>query len=197
LSNSVVSTVSLNNPNFDNDQDGWVVNEGTGIGQVQDSDNSSSNTNGSIKFTYNDGDSGTPYDPYIAQTITVSPNTEYTISMYILLKDNDEQDATVLFGAHSGAAIEGGVFDAASVINSKNSVYADLSQADEAEDSFRPDSLTFNSGSNTTVTIFAQYQSTLGDDIRIDQFSVSTTGAPADDSKAFFDDFRLISHPKL
>lgn len=197
LSNSVVSNVPLNNPNFDNDQDGWVVNEGTGIGQVQDSDNSSSNTEGSIKFTYNDADSGTPYDPYIAQTITVVPNTEYTITMYILLKDNDEQDATVIFGAHRGSAIEGGMFDSSTLISSKNSVYADLSQGDEAEDSFRPDSVTFNSGNNTTVTIFAQYQSILGDDVRIDQFAVTSTGAAGDDSKAFFDDFRLISHPNL
>lgn len=197
LSNTVVSSVALSNPDFDNDQDGWVINEGTGIGQVQDSDNSSSNTDGSIKFTYNDGDSGTPYTPYIAQTITVVPNTEYTIGMYILLKDSDEQDATVTFGAHSGAAIENGVFDPSTIISSKNSVYANLSQADEAEDSFRPDSVTFNSGSNTSVTIFAQYQTTLGDDIRIDQFSVTSSGAPADDSNAFFDDFRLISHPSL
>jgi poly(beta-D-mannuronate) lyase len=197
LSNAVVSSVPLNNPNFDNDQDGWVVNEGTDIGQVQDSDNSSSSTEGSIKFTYNDGDSGTPYAPYIAQTIAVVRNTEYTISMYILLKDNDEQDATLLFGAHSGSAIEGGLFDSSTIINSKNSVYADLSQADKAEDSFRPDSVTFNSGDNTTVTIFAQYQSTLGDDIRIDQFTVSSTGPAANDSKAYFDDFRLISHPNL
>lgn len=197
LSDTVVSNVALNNPNFDNDQDGWVVNEGSGIGQVQDSSNSSSNTDGSIKFTYNDGDSGTPYDPYIAQTITVEPNTVYTINMYILLKDNDEQDATVLFGAHSGTAVVGGVFDSSTILNSKHAVYADLSEADEAEDSFRPDSITFNSGSNTSVTIFAQYQSTLGDDIRIDQFSVTSTGAAADDSKAYFDDFRLISHPSL
>jgi hypothetical protein len=47
------------------------------------------------------------------------------------------------------------------------------------------------------VTIFAQYQSTLGDDIRIVEFTVTSTVAVTDDSKAFFDDFRLISYLSL
>ena len=64
LDASVVSEITLNNPNFDNAQTDWTINEGSGIGQVQDSSNSSSSTDGSIKFTYNDADSGTPYDPY-------------------------------------------------------------------------------------------------------------------------------------
>jgi poly(beta-D-mannuronate) lyase len=197
LDTSVVSGVTLNNANFDDDQTDWTVNEGSGIGQVQDSSNSSSSTDGSIKFKYNDDDSGTPYGPYIAQTITVTPNTEYTLTMYILLKSADEQDSTVLFGAHSGSAIEDGMFAASTILGSKNSIYANLSEAEEAEDSFRPDSVTFNSGANTTVTIFAQYQSTLGDDIRIDEFSVTSSGGPATDAKAAFDDFRLVSHPSL
>jgi poly(beta-D-mannuronate) lyase len=197
VDSNVLSEVALNNANFDNDQNDWVVNEGTGIGQVQDSSNSSSNTDGSIKFKYNDTDSGTPYDPYIAQAISVTPNTEYTITMHVLLKSSDAQDATVLFGAHSGEAITGGVFDDSTILGSKNSVYADLSEADEKEDSFRPDTVSFNSGTNTTVTIFAQYKSTAGDDIRIDEFSVTSSGAPTDSTTASFDDFRLVSHPEL
>jgi poly(beta-D-mannuronate) lyase len=194
---SVLGSVAIANANFDDGQQGWVVNEATGIGQVQDSDNSASGDNGSIKFKHNDDDSGTPYQPYIAQTLTVQPNTEYTLNMYILLKDSDEQDATVLFGAHSGEAIEGGVFDNADVIASKESVYGNLSEDNEADDSFRPDLLTFNSANNTTITIFAQYQSTLGDDIRIDNFSLTAEGAPEAGAEAFFDSFRLVSHPSL
>ncbi|GAC13838.1 chondroitinase-B domain-containing protein [Aliiglaciecola lipolytica] len=197
LDDFVLGSVDITNPNFDDGQDGWVVNEGTGIGQVQDSSNSASGADGSIKFTHNDADSGTPYQPYIAQTVTVQPNTEYTLTMYILLKDNDEQDATVLFGAHTGSAIEGGVFDNADIVASKNSVYANLSEDLEGDDSFRPDVLVFNSGDNTTITIFAQYQSTLGDDIRIDDFSLTAEGAPSADAEAFFDSFRLVSHPSL
>jgi poly(beta-D-mannuronate) lyase len=193
----IVGSVNINNPNFDVAQDDWVVNEGTGIGQVQDSDNSASGADGSIKFKHNDADSGTPYQPYIAQTLTVEPNTEYTLTMYSLLKSNDAQDATVLFGAHTGAAIVGGVFDSGDVIASKDSVYGDLSTDDEGDDSFRPDVLVFNSGANTSLTIFAQYQSVLGDDIRIDNFSFTAEGAPSNDAEAYFDSFRLVSHPEL
>lgn len=66
------------NPKFDNAQTDWGIYEGTGIGQVQDSSNSSDSTDGSIKFKYNADDFGTPYDPYIAQSIMVLPNTDYT-----------------------------------------------------------------------------------------------------------------------
>jgi poly(beta-D-mannuronate) lyase len=196
LDDTVINNVDIANANFDDDQDNWVVNEGTGIGQVQDSDNSSHSTEGSIKFKYNDDDSGTPYDPYIAQTVTVAENTEYTLTMYVLLKGSDEQDATVLFGAHSGQAVADGVFESGNIIASKNSVYASLTD-DGAEDSFKPDTVTFNSGSNTQITIFAQYQSTLGDDIRIDQFSLTSEGAPQEGSEALFDSFRLVSHASL
>lgn len=197
LDDLVIGQVAITNPNFDDAQSGWVVNEGTGIGQVQDSSNSASGADGSIKFKHNDADSGVPYQPYIAQTLTVQANTEYTLGMYTLLKSSDAQDATVLFGAHTGTAVEGGVFDGAAVIASKQSVYANLSEDDEGDDSFRPDTLVFNSGNNTTITIFAQYQSAEGDDIRIDDFSLSAEGAPADDAEAFFDSFRLVSHPSL
>jgi poly(beta-D-mannuronate) lyase len=103
----------------------------------------------------------------------------------------------VLFGAHTGAAIVGGVFDSGDVIASKDSVYGDLSTDDEGDDSFRPDVLVFNSGANTSLTIFAQYQSVLGDDIRIDNFSLTAEGAPSTDAEAYFDSFRLVSHPEL
>ncbi|MEP0356752.1 chondroitinase-B domain-containing protein [Paraglaciecola sp.] len=197
IDDSVLLSTDIENPNFDNDQDDWVVNEGTGIGQVQDSDNSASGNNGSIKFKYNDDDSGTPYDPYIAQTVTVEPNTEYTLTMYILLKSSDEQDATVLFGAHTGDAVVDGDFDSSNVIASKDSVFGNLSDENEGDDDFRPDTLTFNSGANSSITIFAKYQSTLGDDIRIDDFSLTSQGTPEDGSEVYVDSFRLVSHPSL
>ena len=113
------------------------------------------------------------------------------------MKSSDAQDSTVLFGAHTGDAIEGGVFSNDTVIASKNSIYADLNEDEEGDDSFRPDTLIFNSGDNTTITIFAQYQSVSGDDIRIDDFSLSAEGAPPADTETFFDSFRLVSHPSL
>lgn len=197
VDDSVVLSAPILNSDFDDDQDNWVVNEGTGIGQVQDSDNSASGSDGSIKFKYNDADSGSPYDPYIAQTVTVEPNTEYTLTMYTLLKSSDAQDARVLFGAHTGDAVEGGDFASNSIIAAKDSVYASLSSAEEADDRFRPDTLTFNSGANSQITIFAKYQSTSGDDIRIDDFKLTYVGTPAEGENVFFDSFRLVSHPSL
>lgn len=98
---------------------------------------------------------------------------------------------------NSGAAVVDGIFADSTVLAEKISVYANLAEDEDAEDSFRPDTLVFNSGNNNTVTIFAQYQSTAGDDIRIDQFSVTSSGAPTTDTSAFFDEFRLVSHPEL
>jgi poly(beta-D-mannuronate) lyase len=63
LDDFVLGQVAITNPNFDDGQTGWVVNEGTGIGQVQDSSNSASGADGSIKFVHNAADSGTPYQP--------------------------------------------------------------------------------------------------------------------------------------
>lgn len=196
MDDSVLGFVDIINSDFDNAQEDWVENDGTGIGQVQDSSNSASGDDGSIKFKYNDDDNGTPYDPYIAQTVTVLANTEYTLTIYNLLKD-DAAGSSILFGAHSGEAIGGADFDSANVIASKNSVYGDLSEDDEADDSFRPDTLVFNSGENTSITIFAKYQSTTGDDIRVDDFSLSAFSAPGDDEDVFVDSFRLVSHASL
>jgi len=47
------------------------------------------------------------------------------------------------------------------------------------------------------VTFFAQYQSTLGDDIRIEQFSLTSEGQPQEGSEALFNSFRLVSRPCL
>ncbi|MBU2871048.1 chondroitinase-B domain-containing protein [Colwellia sp. E2M01] len=194
VDNFIANEATIENARFDSKQSSWTVVEGSGIGQVQDSDNSSTSTNGSIKFTYNTGDTGTPHDPYIAQTVTVVPNTDYTLSMYQLLKSS-----------HTGSNIEFGVFTEdsttpladASIIQEKLSVYSELvsAGANELDDDFLQDTLSFNTGSNTSVTIFAQYQTSTGDEIRVDDFQLSYDGAPVDGTEAFFDSIRLVSHP--
>jgi len=190
----IANKTTIENAKFDDNQDDWTVVEGTGIGQVQDSDNSSTSTNGSIKFKYNTGaDDGTPHDPYIAQTVTVEANTEYTLSMYQLLKSS-----------HSGSTVRFGVYTeddstsltTATILEEKSSVYSTLvsNGAIEGDDDFLQDLLTFNSGSNTSLTIFAQFESSTGDEIRVDEFELSYDGAPTDGTEAFFDSIRLVSH---
>jgi poly(beta-D-mannuronate) lyase len=76
-------------------------------------------------------------------------------------------------------------------------VYADLVAADnnEADDDFFQDTLTIDTGSNTSLSIFAQFQSSTGDEIRVDQFEISYQGEPVEGTEAFFDNIRLVSHP--
>jgi len=197
VDDQIINTANILNPNFNNGQTDWTVEEGTGIGQVQDSSNSASGANGSIKFKYNSDaagtliDTGTPYDPYIAQTVSVEPNTDYTLSMYLLEKNQAPVSAD--FGVFMEASTT--LLSNATVLASKESIYGNLSADDQADDSFRRDSISFNSGLNTSLTIFAQYNGKNdGADVRVDDFELSYLGAPATDETAFFDSFRLVSH---
>lgn len=196
----VSNKAALLNAKFDNAQADWGVYEGTGIGQVQDSSNSSDSTDGSIKFKYNADDFGTPYDPYIAQSITVLPNTEYTLTSYSLLKSS-QSGSTVQFGAFAGGddSLLASATPSAVMLASKESVYSvlDAAGAERGDDSFLLDSVTFNTGDNSTITIFSQFNTTSGDEIRVDEFELSYQGAPANGSTAYFDSFRLVSHAAL
>lgn len=188
----VTNKAPILNPNFDDGQDDWVVVEGTGIGQVQDSSNSSGGADGSIKFKYNSDDSGTPNDPYIAQTVAVEANTDYTLSIYNLYK-SDNNESSIVFGASASTDIT----DSASFVAQKDSIYSELKSAgtDKGDDSFYQDMLSFNSGDNTSLTVFAQFKTTTGAEIRVDEFELSYQGMPAEGTEAFFDSIRLVSHP--
>ena len=179
----IANEAAIVNPNFTDGQDGWEVYEGTGIGQVQDSSNSASGADGSIKFKYNADDTGTPADPSISQTVSVLANTDYTLSMYILEKNGN--DAKVKFGVKSA--------DGTTVVAEKVSDYSLLDEELEGDDSFRPDAIQFNSGSNTSLTIFAEYQGD-GNENRVDDFKLAFEGAPDAGSVVLFDSFRLVSH---
>lgn len=190
----VTNEAAILNPDFDDDQTDWEVVEGTGIGQVQDSSNSAGGADGSIKFKWNVGDdSGTPHQPYIAQTVTVEPNSDYTLSIYNLYKESG--DSSIVFGVYVEDATTN--ISSATMLAEKESIYANLknSGASKGDDSFYQDQLSFNSGSNTSLTVFAQYETTDGSEIRVDQFELSYQGAPADGTQAFFDSIRLVSHP--
>lgn len=189
----VTNKAAIENPNFDNDQDGWTVVEGTGIGQVQDSSNSAGGADGSIKFKWNaSDDTGNPHNPYIAQTLNVEPNTNYNLSIYNLYKE-DDNDSSIIFGASTNADIT----STSDWLSSKDSLYSALKNAEttKGDDSFYKDELSFNTGANTSVTIFAQFKSTKGTEIRVDQVELSYQGAPVEGTTAFFDNIRLVSHP--
>ncbi len=189
----VTSKAPIVNANFDDKQTGWTVVEGTGIGQVQDSSNSAGGADGSIKFVWNSGaDTGTPHNPYIAQTITVLANTDYTMSIYNLYKQSND-DSSIVFGASTNADIT----VTTDWLASKESIYSALKSAGttKGDDSFYKDQISFNSGANTSITVFAQFKSSTGTEIRVDQFELSYQGAPAEGTEAYFDNIRLVSHP--
>lgn len=98
VDDEVTKRVELINADFDDGQNAWVVAEGTGIGQVQDSSNSAAGADGSIKFKWNIGeDTGTPHQPYIAQTVAVLANTDYELSIYNLNKSSND-NSSIIFG---------------------------------------------------------------------------------------------------
>ncbi|WP_245623393.1 chondroitinase-B domain-containing protein [Catenovulum maritimum] len=189
----VKNKAGLVNPNFDDGDDGWTSVEGTGIGQVQESSNSAGGADGSIKFKWNAGaDTGTPHNPYIAQTVSVEPNTYYTMSMYNLYKESDD-DSSIHFGVSTNTDIS----VTSDWLASIESVYSALKSAGttKGDDSFYKDEFSFDSGSNTSLTVFAQFDSTNGTEIRVDQFELSFQGAPTEGTEAYFDNIRLVSHP--
>ncbi|AWB68958.1 polysaccharide Lyase [Saccharobesus litoralis] len=185
MDDTVKQKANILNANFDNKQTDWQVYEGSGIGQVQDSSNSASGADGSIKFKYDStkGDNGTPHDPYIAQEIDVLANTDYTLSMYVLEKSN--KDAQVKYGVYTT--------DIANILASHIADVSQLGDAPKGDDSFRQTTLTFNSGTNTKLTVFAQYQGD-GSEIRVDDFSLTYDGSPIAGDVALFDSLRLVSH---
>jgi poly(beta-D-mannuronate) lyase len=87
-----------------------------------------------------------------------------------------------------------------------------LEQADapKGDDSFRQDTLSFNSGNNSSLTLFIMYTANTihvqnpefessgnigNSDLRIDDIEMTFLGAPQDGVEAFVDEFRLVSHP--
>ncbi|EWH09996.1 leucyl-tRNA synthetase class Ia [Catenovulum agarivorans DS-2] len=189
----VSNKAAIANANFDDGDDDWITIEGTGIGQVQESSNSAGGADGSIKFKWNSGaDTGSPHNPYIAQTIAVEANTDYTLSIYNLYKQSDD-DSSIIFGVSSNTDITA----TADWVANKESVYSALKSAGttKGDDSFYRDQLTFNTGAHTSLTVFAQFKTTNGTEIRVDQFELSYQGAPAEGTEAYFDNIRLVSHP--
>ena len=58
-------------------------------------------------------------------------------------------------------------------------------------------SFDFNTGLNTSLTIFVLYDpdGSLTAELRVDDISLSYPGAPESGSEAFADEFRLVAYP--
>ncbi len=174
------------------DTNPWVIVEGGSIGRVERSSNSATNgTEGSARFRYSNA---TEFgSPMISQVLTdIQPNTDYEVSVYVLADDN----ITATMGVNAG--------ETTTLINSKLLDFDALeaNDAPEGDDNFRQDTLSFNSGDSTSVTLFFAYTANRitadgGDggntDLRLDDIEITFEGAPDDDAEALIDEVRLVS----
>ncbi|MDO6746425.1 polysaccharide lyase 6 family protein [Gilvimarinus sp. 1_MG-2023] len=206
----------IENPDFpegtdDSDITGWETIENVGddqgsqgLGNVGSSNNSAFGDKGSVQlgYSYPEDENSTPT---LYQIIDgVLPNTEYTLSMYLLVKSTSNSTAT--FGAQNEA---GSV-----TLGEKIADYDQLESSgapESSEDGYYQASMTFNSGDNTSVRIFAQFNAEsiannpggteqMDSDtrkiyeLRVDNFELTYEAAPSSDDEASFDGFRLVSH---
>ena len=207
LDDTVDSNVSIADPSFDdftgNSSDpNWTVSEQNGVtGQVQTTGNSATGSSGALKFRLN-ADSGEVGGQGVTQDLTgIVPNTDYTLSAYVLYK-RDRTDVTATVGVYEAGTTN--------VLASKVFNYKALEAAgamESEEDNFLLDSFTFNSGSQTGLTLFVTYDvntvlastadqtaAQADSELWIDDISITAQGAPAAGTVAYIDDVRIVSH---
>ncbi len=205
LDDAVSNSVAIGGADFTDftgntsDADWTVIEQSGTLGQVQSTGNSASGADGALKFRLNDG-SGETGGMGVTQELTgITPNTDYTLSAYVLYK-RDRTDVTATIGVYEGGTT--------TVLASKLLDYAELEAAgaeESALDDFLLDSFTFNSGSQTDLTLFVTY--TVNDvlalggtqsdtELWVDDIALEFEGAPSGSADGFVDDFRVISHPQ-
>ncbi len=185
------SSASADNP--------WIIVEGDSIGQVQGSSNSASGADGSLRFRYNTVEENG--SPMVSQIIEgIQANTDYEFSAWVRADDG----ITGTMGVYAGTST--------TEIGSKLMDFAALEQAGapRGDDGFRRDSFSFNSGDNTTLTIFFKYTANdihiqnpefessgnIGNsDLRIDDVELTFQGPTPAGAKALVDELRLVSFP--
>lgn len=131
------------------------------------------------------------------------PNTDYTLSMYLLVKS--ASDSTASFGVTDENGNQ--------VLHTAVADYDELKSngaPESSEDDFYQASTTFNSGSHTAVRVFAQFNpETIANnpgvpaeldsdarkiyELRVDNFALTYQAPPSANDSAAFDGFRLVS----
>ena len=183
----------------DND---WSTLEGADTGDVSSSSNSASGADGSAKLGYN-LPSHDNTSPSIFQTVTVSANTDYVFSLAMLVKNGSTSTATLRIEGDSSVVVDNVLLDINNLVDTN------------LDDSFEKlYTSSINSADNTELTVTITYNphTIIGDltvdedgrlsnstqqvnELRIDNVTLVTGGSPVDGTEAFFDSFRLVSHP--
>lgn len=183
------SSASASNP--------WVIVEGSTTGQVQNSDNSASGSDGSVRFRYNLA-AEVGGEPMISQVLTgILPNTDYELSAWVVA-DSGITATMGIFAADGTTLLESKILDDDALT---------AANAPRGDDSFRRDSLIVNSGSNTTLTVFFRYNAASytgtppvsgnieDSDLRVDDVELRFEGPTPAGEEAFVDEIRLVSFP--
>lgn len=207
LDNGIETNVAIADPSFDdftgNSSDAnWTVSESSGnTGQVQTTGNSATGTSGALKFRLNAG-SGEVGGQGVTQDLTgIVPNTQYTLSAYVLYK-RTRTDVTATIGVYEEGTTN--------VLASKVLDYKALEAAGaplSEEDNFLLDTFTFNSGTQSGLTLFVTYdvnnvlasttdqnEAQVNSELWIDDISITAPGAPAAGTLGYADEIRIVSH---
>ncbi|MGB5347730.1 MAG: hypothetical protein WBN23_16300, partial [Woeseia sp.] len=131
----------------------------------------------------------------------IVPTTEYTLSAYVLYK-RDRTDVTATIGVYEEGTTN--------LLASKVLDYKALEAAgapESEEDNFLLDSFTFNSGTQTALTLFVTYdvndvlastpdqaQAQADSELWVDDISMTAPGAPGAGTFGYADDIRIVSH---
>lgn len=180
----------------------WTVSESSGVtGQVQITGNSATGSSGALKFRLN-ANSGEVGGQGVTQDLTgIVPNTQYTLSAYVLYKRN-RTDVTATIDVYEAGTTN--------VLASKVLDYKALEMAgapESEEDNFLLDTFTFNSGTQSGLTLFVTYdvnnvlastpnqtEAQADSELWVDDISITAPGAPSPGSIGYADDIRIVSH---
>jgi len=187
----------------------WIIYEGEGIGQLTSTSTNASGSSRGARFRYNGTDSGGT--PSFGQVITNIPmNTDIELSVWVVADRDITATMKVFAGDLTPAArpiepIGANVVPIASRLLDYGVLDASGSTAPEANSSYRQDTLSFNSGSSTTLTIAFEYTphavgfnpSDGNSEIRFDDVALTFDGPTPDGEEAFVDEIRLVSFPGL
>lgn len=207
LDDVIETNVAISDPSFDDftgdsSDPNWTVSESSGnTGQVQTTGNSATGTSGALKFRLNAG-SGEVGGQGVTQDLTgIVPNTEYTLSAYVLYK-RDRTDVTATIGVYAQGTTN--------VLASKVLDYKALEAAgapQSEEDNFLLDTFTFNSGAQSGLTLFVTYdvnnvlasttdqvEAQADSELWVDDINMTAPGAPGTGTFGYADDIRIVSH---
>ncbi|TEW55367.1 alginate lyase precursor [Psychromonas sp. RZ22] len=191
------------------DTGNWETDEDSdaGLGDVGSSGDSAFNdvdSNGSVRIRFKKGQTNHDFTatPGLRQTVHNIPTaTDLTYSLYYC--DNKKEDSVTTL--HYGVKDTEGLVIAESTAHVK-----DLDDAPEGsvKDCFKQVTLDIPNNSHETMEIFAyitvdtanysneellaQVESNKELEVRVDEFSLTYTGAPASDAEAHFDEVRLV-----